>query len=438
MAVATTTTPTTARPDRAPSAGSDVRSPRSRGGRRTLGVRVGFALDAGGGPGPQVARRFGRLVAQLAQQRGGRRRTRRRPRDTPRSRRDASRATAPRRLPSGASSRSAARAGRVMWRRPGIGRRRTRRTARTGLRGLIGSPAMGVAAAASAARSEASAWRRLSRARVRSARAATWLTPSAAASSSPVRSCSSARRSAARWRSGMRAERALHVAGQVRVHDQALGRRRGPRRFAGPRQEPDDLAAADLVERHAMGDLVEPGAGVLGLLERLVVPVGLDERVLGQVGGQLGLAKHPQQVGVDLAVVPAEERLDEDGGLVAIPDVAHGDTSRTVDGAAEGFAKVSEGQIGDHKYSERVLVTEHAHEGTARARRPNDDGTRRRVTPDGRGPGAAQPVPPPASSARPSSSSTASSGDTGLTGRPVPSSRPAISRRRGWISQCQW
>jgi len=40
--------------------------------------------------------------------------------------------------------------------------------------------------------------------------------------------------------------------------------------------------------------------------------------------------------------------------------------------------------------------------------------------------------------ARAISSSTASSGETGLTGRPVPSSSPAMSRRRGWISQCQW
>ena len=58
---------------------------------------------------------------------------------------------------------------------------------------------------ASASRSAASAWRRLSRARVRRARAATWLTPSAAASSRPVRSWSSASSSAARWRSGIRA-----------------------------------------------------------------------------------------------------------------------------------------------------------------------------------------------------------------------------------------
>ena len=58
------------------------------------------------------------------------------------------------------------------------------------------------------ARSAARAWRRLSRARVSKARAATWLTPSAAASSTPVRSCSSASRRAARWRSGIRAARA--------------------------------------------------------------------------------------------------------------------------------------------------------------------------------------------------------------------------------------
>ena len=147
-------------------------------------------------------------------------------------------------------------------------------------------------------------------ARVRRALAATWLTPSAAASSRPVRSWSSASRRAARCRSGMRAS-ALHVARQVRVHHEALGRRRGAVRLAGPREEPDDLAPADLVERDAVRDLVEPGAGVLGLLERLVVLVRLDERVLGQVRGQLGLTEHPQQVGVDLAVVLGEERLDE-------------------------------------------------------------------------------------------------------------------------------
>ena len=149
-------------------------------------------------------------------------------------------------------------------------------------------------------------------------------------------------------------ERALHVARQVGVHDEVLGRRRGPARLAGPREEPDDLAPADLVERDPMGDLVEPGAGVLGLLERLVVLVGLDERVLGQVGGELRLAQHPQQVGVDLAVVLGEQRLDEDAGLVVIPHAAHRAGSRSGRGAtAERSAKVCESGFGDHGYSER-------------------------------------------------------------------------------------
>ena len=61
-----------------------------------------------------------------------------------------------------------------------------------------------------------------------------------------------------------------------------------------------------------------------------------------------------------------------------------------------------------------------------------------RVTPAGARQASRSTRRPPAGSARPRSSSTASSGETGFTGRPVPSSRPAISRRRGWISQCQW
>ena len=47
-------------------------------------------------------------------------------------------------------------------------------------------------------------------------------------------------------------------------------------------------------------------------------------------------------------------------------------------------------------------------------------------------------VSPLASRVVDSSSSTAASGLMGLTGRPVPSSSPAMSRSRGWISQCQW
>ena len=59
----------------------------------------------------------------------------------------------------------------------------------------------------------------------------------------------------------------LHVAGQPRIHHEVLGRRRRAPRLTGPRQEPDDLAPADLVERDAVGDLVQPGSRVLGLLE---------------------------------------------------------------------------------------------------------------------------------------------------------------------------
>ena len=121
----------------------------------------------------------------------------------------------------------------------------------------------------------------------------------------------------------------LHVAGQPGVHDQVLGGRRRPLRLARPRQEADDLAAADLVEGDAVGDLVQPRPRVLRLLQRLVVLVRLDERVLGHVGGDLGVAHHPQEVGVDLALVLGEQRLDEARGLVPVPRPAHRAASST-------------------------------------------------------------------------------------------------------------
>ena len=82
-------------------------------------------------------------------------------------------------------------------------------------------------------------------------------------------------------------------------------------RLAGPGKEADDLAAAEFVERDAVRDLVQPGPGVSGILQRLVGAVGLDECVLGEVGGQLRIAQHPGQVRVDLGVVAREELLDE-------------------------------------------------------------------------------------------------------------------------------
>jgi hypothetical protein len=76
---------------------------------------------------------------------------------------------------------------------------------------------------------------------------------------------------------------------------------------------------SELVERDAVRDLVEPRTGVLGLLQRVVVAVRLDERVLGQVRRELRVADHAQQVRVDLAVVAAEQLLDERAGGRLVP-----------------------------------------------------------------------------------------------------------------------
>ena len=83
-------------------------------------------------------------------------------------------------------------------------------------------------------------------------------------------------------------ERALERGRQASLHGQVLDRRRGSVRLAGPGQEPHDLAPAELVEGHAMGDLVQPRPGVGRIRQRGVVPIGLHEGVLGHVGGHLG------------------------------------------------------------------------------------------------------------------------------------------------------
>ena len=98
-----------------------------------------------------------------------------------------------------------------------------------------------------------------------------------------------------------------------------------------------------------MGDLVQPGARVLRLLERVVVLVGLDERVLGQVGGKLRLTQHPQEIRVDLVVMLVEQRLDEEPGFLVVPHAAHRAATCSEDGrVAEGSAQGSESGIGDH------------------------------------------------------------------------------------------
>ena len=145
----------------------------------------------------------------------------------------------------------------------------------------------------------------------------------------------------------------LEVAREVGLHHEVLGRRDRAARLAGPGQEADDLLAADVVERDAMGDLVEPGPGVLGLLEGVVRAVGLDERVLGQVGGELRVADHPDQVGVDLAVVLGEQLLDEEAGTVVVPGTAHRRTAEYGPGRAEVAGKAA-----DHRSSEEGVRRE--------------------------------------------------------------------------------
>ena len=120
-------------------------------------------------------------------------------------------------------------------------------------------------------------------------------------------------------------ERPLELARQARLHHEVLGGRRGVAGLADERDEPDDAPAAEMVERDAVGDLVQPGTRVLGLLERVVGAIGLHERVLREVRGEVGVAEHAQEVGVDLVLVLGEQLLDEGVGVVAVPAGAHGE-----------------------------------------------------------------------------------------------------------------
>ena len=142
-------------------------------------------------------------------------------------------------------------------------------------------------------------------------------------------------------------ERPLERAGEAQLHREVLGGRGRAARLPGPRHEPDDLPATDLVERDAMGDLIQPGPRVLRLLERVVVAVGLDERVLGQVRGELGVTDPPEQVDVDLAVMLGEERLDEARGVILVPGLAHGAGHRS-GSPAEPHEAAEDGWIAGH------------------------------------------------------------------------------------------
>ena len=101
---------------------------------------------------------------------------------------------------------------------------------------------------------------------VSSARAATCETPRASASSMPVSSWNSASSSAWRWRwrdgspGRARARPTVGRAARVSSADAA-----SPRDFARPRHEAHDLAPAQLIERRAAGDLVQPRARAVGI-----------------------------------------------------------------------------------------------------------------------------------------------------------------------------
>ena len=152
-----------------------------------------------------------------------------------------------------------------------------RRSQRVGARGIGG-----LAAASASLQAEALAGA------VRSARAATWETPIAGRELEAGQAWSSARRSAVRCRSGIRSS-ARWSFREPGVHHEVLGRRRRVAGLADEGHEAHDLVAAEVVEGDPVGDLVQPRAGVLGLLERVVGAVCLHERVLGQVRRELGV-----------------------------------------------------------------------------------------------------------------------------------------------------
>ena len=111
----------------------------------------------------------------------------------------------------------------------------------------------------------------------------------------------------------------LHLRRQAPVHRGFLGGAIGPARLAGPGDEADDASPTELVQRGPAGDLIKPGAGAGRVLECFEGAVGLDEGFLGQVSGQLVVAEHARQVGVDLAGMEPEELLDDGsrGGSIA-------------------------------------------------------------------------------------------------------------------------
>ena len=116
----------------------------------------------------------------------------------------------------------------------------------------------------------------------------------------------------------------LKGTGQLDIERNPLGRRRRAGRFSGEWDKSHDLSTTNVVERHAMGDLVEPCPRIFVLLKRVIRLVGLDEGVLSKIRGEFRISKHAHEVREDLALMSGEERLNKCSRRSAVPRFAHG------------------------------------------------------------------------------------------------------------------
>src|SRR4029079_8185883 len=156
-------------------------------------------------------------------------------------------------------------------------------------------------------------------------------------------------------------------------------------------------AATHLVEGGVGGDPVKPGTRGGGIRQLVELAVGLDEGVLGDVGGAIRVTHHPQRIVVDGRGVGGEEAIEL------------------------GLARVGAVPRKGHRGTECGAGCEPS---CQRHRCCGRRGSRTCYT---------------LSRLRCSRSTMAAySGAAGLTARAVARSRPAITRSRGWSSQCQW
>ena len=148
-------------------------------------------------------------------------------------------------------------------------------------------------ASASASRSAASAWRRLSRARVRSARAATWLTPERGRQLEPGQVVELGEEERRALALGDPLERPLESA------ESWASITRCSAEGAAPCDSPVHGMNRTIFWRRMWSRATRwaiwysQARAFSGFSSDVVVAIGLDERVLGQVRGELGIADHP-------------------------------------------------------------------------------------------------------------------------------------------------